>query len=140
VVNDDVGVPDLLMAIHRGVRSYLWYWAIMVVVAVVLVLIFGGSFGVILLGVVFVTFLLLVAYMFIELWLDLKRRGDLDRHLSRAVEISNGDLSEDADAKLEHLLPLLVAAGFAQIDGASPVGYRLIPEAVRRQRALGSSE
>jgi len=125
------------MSIDRGLRNYLWYWTIMVAVALVLALVFGGSFGVILLGVVFGTFLLLIAYMFIELWLDLKRRSDLDRHLSRAFEISHGDVSEDTDAELEHLLPLLVAAGFAQIDEASPAGYRFTPEGVRRQHALG---
>src|SRR5882762_2385836 len=70
VVDEDVGVQGLLMSIDRGLRNYLWYWTIMVAVALVLALVFGGSFGVILLGVVFGTFLLLIAYMFIELWLD----------------------------------------------------------------------
>jgi uncharacterized protein (DUF58 family) len=125
------------MSIHRGVRNYLWYWAIMIVVALALALVFGASFGVILLGVVFVTFLLSAAVMFTSLWRDMKRRSEIDNHLSRASEIFNGDLSEDTDVELEHLLPLLVSAGFVVIDGESPTGYRFTPEGVRRQTALG---
>jgi uncharacterized membrane protein len=130
-------VGGLLMSIHRGVRNYLWYWAIMIAVALALALIFGASIGVILLGVVFVTFLLMVAMLFGSLWLDMKRRGEIDRYLSRASEICNADLTEEPEAELEHLLPLLVAARFVVLDGESPTGYRFPPEGVSRQRALG---
>jgi uncharacterized protein (DUF58 family) len=119
------------------VRNYLWYWAIMIVVALALALVFGASFGVILLGVVFVTFLFSAVVMFTSLWRDMKRRSEIDNHLSRASEIFNGDLSQDTDAELERLLPLLVSAGFVVIDEASPSGYRFTPAGVRRQRALG---
>jgi uncharacterized membrane protein len=130
-------VGGLLMSIHRGVRNHLWYWAIMIAVAFSLALIFGASIGVILLGVVFVTFLLMVAMLFGSLWVDMKRRGEIDRYLSRASEICNVDLIEETDAELEHVLPLLVAAGFVVLDGKSPTGYRFTPEGVSRRRALG---
>jgi hypothetical protein len=61
----------------------------------------------------------------------------IDNHLSRASEIFNGDRSEDTDADIEHLLPLLRSARFEVIDGKSPSGYRFTPEGIRRQRALG---
>jgi hypothetical protein len=64
----------LFSVLHRGVRNYLWYWVVMLALAVVITLLTGAPFGVVMLGVVFFTFMLLMGVMFTALWLDMRRR------------------------------------------------------------------
>jgi len=68
-----------------------------------------------------------------------RRVDELDRILSRAWAIGLEDLSDENEAEIDALLPALVAAGYAAIDGESPTGYfwRFTPEGVQRVEALG---
>jgi hypothetical protein len=66
-------------------------------------------------------------------------QGELDEALARAWEIFLEDLSDETDEELGVLLPPLVAAGYALIDGESSSGHfwRFTSAGVERAKALG---
>lgn len=63
----------------------------------------------------------------------------IDRAFARAWRIFDEDLSDETDAELGDLLPVLVDAGYVAVDGESPTGehWRFTAAGVEHAKALG---
>lgn len=72
-------------------------------------------------------------------WMIEVHMNALDRKLCRAHEIFLGDLSDETDAELARILPVLVDAGYVEEYGHSPTGslWRFTESGISRGEELG---